>query len=66
MWDTCPRGSVQPGADAGLPNSARGAAGSSNYYVERSEPGKGSQTRKIMVRLERFELPASWFVAPIA
>jgi hypothetical protein len=39
------------------------SAGSSNYDVERSEPGKGSQTRKIMVRPERFELPASWFVA---
>src|ERR1019366_917172 len=57
------RGSVQPGADAGLSNSACLSAGSSNYYVERSKPRKGSQTPKIMVRPERFELPASWFVA---
>jgi hypothetical protein len=38
------------------------SAGSSNYRVEPPEPTKSSQARDVMVRPERFELPASWFV----
>jgi hypothetical protein len=48
---------------AKLSNSACLSAGSSNHDTELSEPANGFQARNIMVRPERFELPASWFVA---
>ena len=38
------------------------SAGSSNHNAELAVATKGSQARKVMVRPERFELPASWFV----
>ena len=56
------RGSVQPGADVGLSNSSCRSAGSSNYNTDPSVPTMGSRARKAVVRPERFELPASWFV----
>src|SRR5882762_10026170 len=34
-----------------------------DHDVEPAATTKGSQARKAMVRPERFELPASWFVA---
>ena len=37
--------------------------GSSNWYVDQQEPMRDSTAWKTMVRPERFELPASWFVA---
>ena len=37
--------------------------GSSNYNVGLQEPTKSSRARMTVVRPERFELPASWFVA---
>jgi hypothetical protein len=48
---------------AKLSNSACSSAGSSNHHVGPAATMKGSRARKAMVRPERFELPASWFVA---
>ena len=57
------RGSVQPGADAGLSNSACCLPGVRIAADKLFCPAGISQTKNMMVRPERFELPASWFVA---
>jgi hypothetical protein len=38
------------------------SAGSSNCSAVLPDPTKGPQAKNAMVRPERFELPASWFV----
>ena len=41
------------------------SAGRSNQNLQRQKPVKGSRAGKAMVRPERFELPASWFVVAV-